>query len=281
MSSLRLKVRYYRAYPQNGFLGHDSEEVQIDIARAAFVLVDVYGLGFSAEDEVADPLPALLSWTVEQERDVTVGKIRPALEAARSVRLPIIYACNSAPRIALAQSEFAKQIKRSSNMAFEEICSEDTIDPREYHYGSSRFLKHSKIIEPQATDYYVRKLYYSAFKDTRLDALLRNLGTKTIVFVGYAMDVCLHCTMIDALSLNYEVLFLRDCTLSDVETLPGETTGSYGFTERMVVWTEINVGRSATSEEFIRACQAVVSAEEQVESASLTSVREPAREGKR
>jgi nicotinamidase-related amidase len=212
---------------------------------------------------------------------VTVGRIRPALEAARSVRLPIIYACNSAPRIDLAQSEFAKQIKRSSNMVFEEICAEDSVDPREYHYGSSRFLKHSKIVEPQATDYYIRKLYYSAFKDTRLDALLRNLGTKTLVFVGYAVDVCLHCTMIDALNLNYEVLFLRDCTLSDVESLPGEVKGSYGFTERMVIWTEINVGRSATSEDFIRACQALDQSGSTNGPADMTSVRGPAREGNR
>jgi nicotinamidase-related amidase len=257
MPSLNLNVRYYRAYPQSGFLGHKSEQVQIDMTRAAFVLVDVYGLGFSEEDEAPHPIPSLLSWTVEEEREVTVGKIKPALDAARSVSLPIIYLCNSAPRIALGQSEFAKQIKRTSSMVFEEICAEDTVDPREYHFGPSRFLKHSKILEPQASDYYIRKLYYSGFKDTRFDALLRNLGVKTLIFVGYAADVCLHCTMIDALNLDYEVIFLRDCTLSDVETLPGEVKGTYGFTERMVIWTEINVGRSTTSEEFVRACQTV------------------------
>lgn len=252
---LRLNVRYYRAYPQESFLGHTTEKVEIETNTAAFVLVDVYGLGFSEEDDTPHALPSLLGWTVEEEKKVTVGKIKPALDAARSAGFPIIYVCNSAPRIALAKSEFAKQIKRASNMVFEEICAEDMVDPREYYYGPSRFLKHSKILEPQASDFYIRKLYYSGFKDTRLDALLRNLGVKTLVFVGYAADVCLHCTMIDALNLNYEVIFLRDCTLSDIESLPGEVEGTYGFTERMVTWTEVNVGRSATSEEFVRACQ--------------------------
>ena len=62
--------------------------------------------------------------------------------------------------------------------------------------------------------------------------------------------------MIDALNLNYEVIFLRDCTLSSVESLPGEMQGTYGFTERMMIWSEIYVGRSSTSEDFVRACAA-------------------------
>jgi len=255
MANLQLSARYYRVYPQRDFLGHVTETLEVDISRSAFVLVDVYGLGFSEEDDVPHPLAALSSWTIEEEREVTAGRIKPALDAARSAGFPIIYVCNSAPRIALARSEFAKQIQRSFNVAFHEICEEDTVDPREYHYGPSKFLKHSKILEPQPGDYYVRKLYYSGFKDTRLDALLRNLEIKTLIFVGYAADVCLHCTMIDGLNLNYEVIFLRDCTLADVETLPGEVKGSHGFTERIVIWTEMNVGRSTTAAEFIQACQ--------------------------
>jgi nicotinamidase-related amidase len=60
--------------------------------------------------------------------------------------------------------------------------------------------------------------------------------------------------MIDALNLNYEVILLRDCTLSGVEALAGEKQGTYGFTERIVIWSEIYIGRSTTAEDFIRAC---------------------------
>lgn len=256
MSRISLNLRHYQAYPQRDFIGYANETVEIDIATTAFILVDVYGLGFSEEDDTPHDRSALDSWTVDQEKDVNVNKIKPALDAARSLGLPIIYVSNSAPRIALAKSEFRKQLKRSLDISFEELCEEDTVDPLEYHYGPSKFLKYSKILEPRATDYLIRKLYYSGFKDTRLDALLRNLGVKTLVFVGYAADVCLHCTMIDALNLNYEVIFLRDCTLSSVESLPGEVKGSYGFTDRMVLWSEIYVGRSTTSEDFSRACGA-------------------------
>lgn len=256
MPHIELNLRHYRAYPQRDFLGHITETVEIDVDKTAFVLVDVYGLGFSEEDATPHPRSSLDSWTVDQEKTVNVERIKPSLDAARALGLPVIYVSNSAPRIALSKSEFAKQLKRSLDIVFEELCAEDNIDPREYYYGESQFLKHSKLLEPQESDYYIRKLYYSGFKDTHLDALLRDLDVKTLVFVGYAADVCLHSTMIDALNLNYEVILLRDCTLSCVETLPQETEGTYGFTERMVLWSEIYVGRSTTSVDFIRACGA-------------------------
>jgi nicotinamidase-related amidase len=257
MGTLDLPLRYYRAYPQRQFLGHAVEQIAINPDRAAFVLVDVYGLGFSPEDQTPHPLSALTSWTAEQEKEVTVGRIKPALDAARLAGLPVVYVCNSAPKIALARSEFAKQLKRAFDMDIEELLAEDTVDPRQYHYGPSTFLKHSKLIEPQPGDYYVRKLYASGFQDTHLDKLLRHLDVKTLIFAGYAADVCLLCTMIDAMNLNYEVILLRDCTLADIERLPGEPETCMGFTERMVLWVEMNVGRSTTSQAFVHACQAV------------------------
>ncbi len=256
MSRISLNVRYFRAYPQRNFLGHATETVEIDTATTAFVLVDVYGLGFSEDDDTPHDRSSLDSWTVDQEKRVNVENIKPASDAARSIGFPIIYVSNSAPRIALSGSEFTKQLKRSIDFDWEECCAEEAVDPLEYHQGPSKYLKYSTIFKPQPTDYFIRKLYYSGFKDTRFDALLRHLGVKTLVFVGYAADICLHCTMIDALNLNYEVFFLRDCTLSSSELLPGEVQGTYGFTERMMIWSEAYVGRSSTSEEFVRACAA-------------------------
>lgn len=256
MPHIKLNLRHYRAFPQRAFLGHVTETVEIDVERTAFVLVDVYGLGFSDEDGTPHPRSSLDSWTVDQEKAVNVEKIKPSLDAARSLGLPVIFVSNSAPRIALSKSEFTGQLKRSLDVVFEELCAEDNIDPRQYYYGDSQFLKHSKILEPQESDYYIRKLYYSGFQDSHLDALLRDLDVKTLVFVGYATDVCLHATMMDALNRNYEVIFLRDCTLSSVESLPHETQGTYSFTERMVIWSEIYVGRSTTSVDFVQACRA-------------------------
>lgn len=86
---------------------------------ATAVLVDVYGLGFSDDDMNAHHRSSLDSWTVYQEKQVNVEHIKPALDAARLIGLPMIYISNSAPRIALHNNELIKQLKRSIDFDWE------------------------------------------------------------------------------------------------------------------------------------------------------------------
>ena len=44
--TMKLKTRYYRLYPSDEYLGHAYEDYEADIGRSAFLVVDVYGLGF-------------------------------------------------------------------------------------------------------------------------------------------------------------------------------------------------------------------------------------------
>ena len=256
MSTLRITGRYYRLYPPEGFLGHAEQELALDIATTAFLVVDVYGLGFSSDDEgTPHNYPSMsLAASFEKEKDIVVNHIRPALDAARRAGLPIIYVNNSAPRIAINQSELAKTARRSCDLDWEEWGSEDNVDPREYVYGDSTALKFSKIIEPDPEDYFIRKHAYSGFFETRLDGLLRNLGIKALVCVGFALDICLGYTMVDAMNRNYQILLLRDCTMA--LEMPWEVKG-LAFTRRMILWMEYAVGFTAASEDFIAACDAV------------------------
>ena len=259
MSALKLNARYYRMYPPEKFHGHAEEPLELDAATTAFLVVDVYGLGFSPEDDRPHDYPSLSSAaSAAKEKEIVVDHIRPALDAARRAGLPIIYLNNSAPRIAINHSELAKIARRCCDMDWEEWASEDTVDPREYVRGKSAALKFSKIIEPQDGDYFIRKHSYSGFFETRLDGLLRNLGIKTLVCVGFALDVCLHSTMVDAMNLNYQVLLLRDCTMA-IE-LPGDVE-EMAFTERLILLMEYSVGFTATSEAFIVACRGLPSSE--------------------
>ncbi|MDP6778212.1 MAG: isochorismatase family cysteine hydrolase [Candidatus Latescibacteria bacterium] len=255
MSTLKIKGRYYRLYPPEKYLGHAEETLELDTDSTAFLAVDVYGLGFSPDDHgEAHPYPTMgLPESFEVEKDIVVNHICPAMDAARRADLPVIYLNNSAPRIAINRSELAKTCLRSNGLDWEEWGSEDTVDPREYVHGNSTAVKFSKVVEPQEGDYLVRKHAYSGFFETRLDGLLRNLNIKTLVCVGFALDICLHCTMVDAMNLNYQVLLLRDCAMA--MELPGELEG-LAFTKRMVLWTEYCVGHSATSADFIAACDA-------------------------
>ncbi len=254
MPTLKLNGRYYRMYPPEQFLGHAEEALELDTARTALLIVDVYGLGFSPDDGRPHEYPSLSSTaSAAKEKEIVVDHIRPAIDAAREAGLPIIYLNNSAPRIAINNSELAKIARRCCDIDWEEWGSEDTVDPREYVHGNSAALKFSKVIEPQPGDYFIRKHSYSGFFETRLDGLLRNLGIKTLVCVGFALDVCLHSTMVDAMNLNYQVLLLRDCTMA-VE-LPGDIE-ELSFTKRLILLTEYSIGFTTTSESFIAACAA-------------------------
>ena len=214
MVTVRLPGRYYRMYPKEAFLGHAEKELAVSPADTAFLLCDVYGLGYDEGDQdVHSDWEGLVSGqSTSREGEIVRAFIRPALDAARAVGFPIVYASNSAPRIALDRSAYGEQKWDTLHVVKDEIYAEEGVDPLEYHHGPSNVLRYSRVIAPRPGDYYVRKHVHSAFFDTRLDTLLRNLGVRNLVCVGFALDVCLGNTMIDALWRNYRVLLLRDCT---------------------------------------------------------------------
>jgi ureidoacrylate peracid hydrolase len=258
--NLTVNTRYYRLYPADNFAGYAFEEYQADLARSAFLVVDVYGLGFHPDDPVPSYLdddhmegarPAL-TWlgSADHEDRIVKSALLPALNAAREIGMNIIYLNNSAPKIGLRHSEFGKVLQRQLNTDMETMFAEDDIDPKEFHYGDSDHVKISKLLQPREGEYFVRKHVYSGFVGTRLDLLLRHLDIKTLFAVGFSADACLMTTVIDALWHNYKVVLLRDCTLAN--DFPEEQADLLG-TKRMVKMMESLYCVSVTSEEFIAA----------------------------
>jgi nicotinamidase-related amidase len=66
-------------------------------------------------------------------------------------------------------------------------------------------------LEPVADDIKVDKHRISGFWDTPLDSILRNLGTRTILFAGVNTDQCVFCSLTDANFLGYGCVLLEDC----------------------------------------------------------------------
>lgn len=259
-NTIKCKTRYYRLFPSTGYLGYGFEDYEAEHGRSAFLVIDVYGLGFHPDD----PVPAYnkdghasaerpaLAWLKSSEHEDRIIKtaLFPALNAAREINLPIIYLNNSAPKIGLAYSEFGKVLKRQLNTDMERMFAEDDVDPKEYHYGDSDHVKISKLLIPRENEYFIRKHVYSGFVGTRLDVLLRYLDIKNLFTVGFSADACLMTTIIDALWRNYKVIMLRDCTLAN--DFPEEQAELLG-TQRMVKMLESLYCVSVTSQEFIEA----------------------------
>jgi nicotinamidase-related amidase len=57
----------------------------------------------------------------------------------------------------------------------------------------------------------VTKHRFSGFWDTDLDAILRNLGVRTLFIGGVNLDQCVMTTLEDATFLGYDVILVEDC----------------------------------------------------------------------
>jgi ureidoacrylate peracid hydrolase len=252
MPTLTLPARYFRLYPPERFLGHATRQFEVDTTQAALLLVDVYGRGFDPEGGDPSSWSGLVSdQSADREADIVCRHIRPAVDAARSLGLPVVYAANSAPAIGLERSAYEEMKRDTLQFDTATMYAEQGIDPREYHAGASDILQYSEIIAPGPDDYFIRKHTHSAFFDTRLDTLLRNLGIRTLICAGFALDVCLGNTMMDAVWRNYRCLLLRDCTYA-IE-IPGiDEPGKW--TERWITYVESCIGYTLTSAEFIAEC---------------------------
>ena len=68
-------------------------------------------------------------------------------------------------------------------------------------------------------DTLILKPRYSAFFATELDMILRRRGIRRLVLAGTTTPNCIRTTCYDALSLDYDVVVLTDCTSSNSEEI--------------------------------------------------------------
>jgi len=248
---LEMPGRYYRWFPAESHLGHQEETLALEVSETAFLLVDAYLPEEQELAETARDSKPLSDADYRLKRILAVEHIAPALEEARRIKLPVVYVVNSAPNISLQTSEFARQLARAQGFSIVAEFAEEGLDPLEYHRGRPKLLRFSPSLRPQPGDLYIRKHVYSGFYATRLEAALRHLNARNLIFAGFRIDACLGSTMLDALYRNFKVILLRDCTLAC--ELP-EEIDTQSFTRRMLIWFETLIGVSVDSRDFIAAC---------------------------
>ena len=66
-------------------------------------------------------------------------------------------------------------------------------------------------LRPDKEDYFVLKPMHSAFYQTPLDLLLRELGASSIILSGLATNSCILCTAHDANMRNLKIIVPGDC----------------------------------------------------------------------
>jgi nicotinamidase-related amidase len=241
--NLEISGRYYRMYPPESYLGYAEEVLKLPIEKTAFLLIDVYGLGYSPGEPEPERPALFYKGSTEVERKIMVDNIKPALEASRLIGMPVIYVNNSNQMVASQHSEFGSVLTRTHGLTVEERWETDPVE-----------FRFSKIIEPKPGEYIVRKQMYSGFFETCLESLLRNLQIKNLIVVGFAANACLQATLTDALFRNYRTLLLRDCTAAMEYH---DTINEQSITNYVVRFVEAFLGYTATSKDFVRSCNKI------------------------
>ena len=104
-------------------------------------------------------------------------------------------------------------------------------------------------LKPLPGDVMIDKYRISGFWDTPLDGVLRNLGTRSILFAGVNTDQCVFCTLTDANFLGYGCVMLEDCCATTSPDFCTEATvwnvkKCYGFvTQSAKVITALSAAR--------------------------------------
>jgi ureidoacrylate peracid hydrolase len=105
-------------------------------------------------------------------------------------------------------------------------------------------------VAPQGTEPVVIKHRYSAFIGTRLESVLKTLGIRTLIMTGVGTNVCVESTARDGFMLDYNVVFLSDCT----------ATGTLEAHEATLSNMRNHFGTVATSDEVLAAWRTKVPA---------------------
>ena len=107
-------------------------------------------------------------------------------------------------------------------------------------------------LKPQPDDFVLYKHRFSGFYETELDATLKRLEVKHLIFTGCTTSVCVESTIRDAMFRDYLPVLLADCT--------GEPIG-YHFPrsnhEASLLVIETSLGWISASEEFVTALENV------------------------
>lgn len=285
MADCRLPVRYIRLYPGEGeeFVEHSFRHreapLSVDAREAAFVMLDVWNYGWGKtplvpEDGFFGEYNAGKSF-LKRARDVTLRKIKPALEAARSAGIHVVHAptdfiARRYPQCRATLSEDAGEAgmflvdvhsgpPEASDWPppdFVKAWNEERLDRTrnaEWLEAYGRVKEVMDIPEPvQPEDH---DLVIAG--GDQLHRLMKERGVKVLFYCGFATNWCVMDkpgAIRDMSARGYGCVLLRDAT-AGIEY--DETVDGLLATRAAVDQVELRFGYSALTEHFIDACRAV------------------------
>ncbi len=117
-----------------------------------------------------------------------IEPVKDLLAAARAAMIPVVYVCDS-------HLPNDPEIKVWGNHAMK----------------GSDGARIISDLSPKNGDYILEKRVYSAFHETGLDLLLRDLNVSSVVIVGLLTEICVRHTAADAFMRGYHIRIPSDC----------------------------------------------------------------------
>ena len=180
--------------------------IDIDPEKAAVIVVDMEN-DFASEHGLFDHAGIDISGA-----KAAIPSIQAALAAARRADIRIIYLkMGFQPDLSDLGAE--DSVNRVRHLRFGVGQSMQAPDGR-----TGRFLIRDTWntdivpgLEPQAGDVVIYKTRFSGFYETELDATLKEMGIKYLVFTGVTTCICVDSTVRDAMFRDYLCVLLSDC----------------------------------------------------------------------
>ena len=143
--------------------------------------------------DVINPLSFPGASKLRRSALLAARKIRNLEERARAAGVPVVYVNDNFGRW---RSDFR-----------------GTVDFCRTSSDAGRQL--TDLLSPTRDDYFVLKPMHSAFYETPLEMLLQNLRVHTLVLTGFATDMCVLQTAVDAYMRDFRLIVPRDCVAAE------------------------------------------------------------------
>jgi nicotinamidase-related amidase len=221
------------------------QNLVMDTARTALVVIDM-------QNDFCHPQGWLASMGVDVAPARTpIAPLQAALPALRKLGVPVLWVNwgNRSDKLNLSPSALHVYNADGRSVGLGDALVGAPCDAAQNHMlqaGSWGAAVVDELVRAPF-DVSIDKYRMSGFYDTCLDAVLRNLDIKTVLFAGVNADQCVLATLMDANFLGYDCVLLEDCTATTSPAFCWDATlynvrQCFGFT---CVSTEFSTGLSS------------------------------------
>ena len=213
------------------------EPIRLDIERSALIIVDMQN-AFCKKGGLFDVVGML----DEAKAKRVIETDKKVIEASRCQGIKVIYL-----RMAY-RPDLSNAGGPESPNYWKEL---GLVAVREHPEWKGRFLiigswdwEIIDELKPQPEDIAINKNRYSGFPNTDLDAILRTLNIKHLVFIGIATNACVESTLRDAFFHDYFPVMVSD----------GCGNAGPDYTQKATVWNVSELfGWVTTSADLVKA----------------------------